>query len=278
MSRPLWTKGKPQFSSCSTSVQPSALSPTAPSSHECTAPEYKDPRWPASFLSDRMQWVRLRLYSSETKNLSFMVPQRSLLSPTLYNVYMAPLAHVIRSHGINIVSYTNNPQVILSLTDNNQITRTNFTTCMSSMANLMKQNSLKLNTDKTNSWFSGTRALCGTPPGGQQNWECWTWLPQPRPHNHYLARQLQSATLCLAQIPHIYRRKTGECSFSCIPAKTWNNLPHHLRTSYLYSSYTRNWRPDSSTRSTDRPTNCSSTWIPPQVISVLHKSINHNIT
>lgn len=58
-------------------------------------------------------------------------------------MYMAPLAHIIRAHD------TNNTQLILSLTDENTATRTNYTPCMTNVANWMRENFLKLNTDKT---------------------------------------------------------------------------------------------------------------------------------
>lgn len=52
--------------------------------------------------------------------LSCGVPQGSSLSPTLFNVYMSPLAEIVHPFGIKIVKYADDTQLIVALnhTDN----------------------------------------------------------------------------------------------------------------------------------------------------------------
>ncbi|KAJ1099703.1 hypothetical protein NDU88_004802, partial [Pleurodeles waltl] len=61
--------------------------------------------WIISFLAGRTQRVRLPPFRSEATEVSCGVPQGSSLSPTLFNVYMSPLAAIARQHNLNIISY-----------------------------------------------------------------------------------------------------------------------------------------------------------------------------
>ena len=83
-----------------------------------------------------------------TQKIICGVPQGSSLSPILFNTYMAPLADIVRSHGLNIISYADDTQFILSLSKDSITTKTNFHKCMTSITNWMRNNCLKLNTDK----------------------------------------------------------------------------------------------------------------------------------
>lgn len=70
--------------------------------------------WLHSFLTDRHQSVRMAPFTSEPNPLDFGVSQGSALSPTLFNVYMAPLATLVESFGVQIVSYTDDTQLLLT--------------------------------------------------------------------------------------------------------------------------------------------------------------------
>ena len=76
------------------------------------------------------------------------VPQGSSLSPTLFNVYMTPLAEIVRHHGLNIVSYADDTQLILSLTNEPSTAKKNFHNGMKAVADWMRDSCLKLNSDK----------------------------------------------------------------------------------------------------------------------------------
>ena len=88
----------------------------------------------ASFLTGRTHRIRLPPYTSDLKNIICGVPQESSLSPTLFNVYMIPLAHIVLCHGLNIISYADDTQLILSLTEDTATTRTNFMHAMTNVA------------------------------------------------------------------------------------------------------------------------------------------------
>lgn len=62
---------------------------------------------------------------------------------------MILLASIIHSHNINILSYADDTQLILSLTDKTPSTQIKFMACMTESAHWLKTNCLKLNTDKT---------------------------------------------------------------------------------------------------------------------------------
>ncbi|KAJ1099932.1 hypothetical protein NDU88_005025 [Pleurodeles waltl] len=60
--------------------------------------------WTISFLFGRTQSVRLPPFRSEASKIICSIPQGSSLSPTLFNVYMAPLTHIAQLHNLNIIS------------------------------------------------------------------------------------------------------------------------------------------------------------------------------
>ncbi|KAJ1093374.1 hypothetical protein NDU88_006475 [Pleurodeles waltl] len=105
--------------------------------------------WIVAFLSGRTQRVRLPPFRSEATDIICGVPQGSSLSPMLFNIYMAPLAQVARQHNLNILTYADDTQLILSLTKDLRTTKTNLHEGMKSFAEWMRISRLKLNSDKT---------------------------------------------------------------------------------------------------------------------------------
>ena len=53
-------------------------------------------------------------------------PECTSLSPTLFDVYMAPLATIVQRHMLNIISYTDDNQMVLSLTRDPTTTKGNI--------------------------------------------------------------------------------------------------------------------------------------------------------
>ncbi|KAJ1155851.1 hypothetical protein NDU88_008576 [Pleurodeles waltl] len=90
--------------------------------------------WIASFLSNRSQRVYLPPFRSEPTEIICGVPQGSSLSPTLFNVYMSPLANIVRKHDIIITSYADDTQLILSLTKDPASAKTNLQEGMKDVA------------------------------------------------------------------------------------------------------------------------------------------------
>ncbi|KAJ1107367.1 hypothetical protein NDU88_004758 [Pleurodeles waltl] len=94
--------------------------------------------WISSFLSGRTQRVRLSPFCSEATNLICGVPQGSSLSPTLFNVYMAALAQLALQHNLSILSYTDDTQLILSLTNDPHTAKANLHEGLKSIAEIYK--------------------------------------------------------------------------------------------------------------------------------------------
>lgn len=72
----------------------------------------------------------------------------SSLSPTLFNVYMSPLAETVRPFGIKIITYANDTQLVVALNQPNA-SSPNLCGCLEEVANSMTRSCLKLNGEKS---------------------------------------------------------------------------------------------------------------------------------
>ena len=68
-------------------------------------------QWFHSYLSSRSQSVQIRDTSSPSTALNFSVPQGSVLSPHLFNIYTLPLQNIIAKHNIKFHMYTDDLQL-----------------------------------------------------------------------------------------------------------------------------------------------------------------------
>ncbi|KAJ1151657.1 hypothetical protein NDU88_004437 [Pleurodeles waltl] len=144
-SGPCLTTVKPRPSSSLTSLLPSTPSVTAPYAHASTLQGSGTKLWngPPPSSPGETQSVNLPPLRSEASKIICGLPQESSLNPTLFNLYMAPHAHIARLHDLNIISYTDDTQLILSLT-----TKSNLHEGMKAVAEWMKNSRLKLNSDR----------------------------------------------------------------------------------------------------------------------------------
>ena len=100
-----------------------------------------------SFLS---QFVEINDTESSVRDLTVGVPQGSVLAPILYLLYTAPLAEIIRSHGLDYHFYADDTQLYISFKDCDvDVSRLRVEICLSDICHWMDVNELKLNHDKT---------------------------------------------------------------------------------------------------------------------------------
>lgn len=102
-----------------------------------------------SSLTNRVQISCCGGFSAEALSLACGGPQCSSLSLTLFSVYVDPLAELVHSFGFHILSYADDTQIIMSISNDLTSVAEKLHFCMSSISGWMKDNTLKLNADKT---------------------------------------------------------------------------------------------------------------------------------
>ncbi|KAF7247943.1 Phosphatidylinositol N-acetylglucosaminyltransferase subunit A [Varanus komodoensis] len=105
-------------------------------------------QWFRSYLNGRFQKVVLGDYGSAPWQLCHGVPQGSILSPLLFNIYMKPLGEVIRRCGLRNHQYADDTQLYLSFSTNPGEAVAVLNRCLAEVMGWMRANKLKLNPDK----------------------------------------------------------------------------------------------------------------------------------
>ncbi|KAF7254600.1 putative RNA-directed DNA polymerase from transposon BS, partial [Varanus komodoensis] len=106
-------------------------------------------QWFRSYLDSRFQKVVLGDHVSTSWQLCHGVPQGSILSPLLFNIYMKPLGEVIRRCGLRNHQYSDDTQLYLSFSTNPGEAVAVLNRCLAEVREWMRANKLKLNPDKT---------------------------------------------------------------------------------------------------------------------------------
>ena len=107
-------------------------------------------QWFHSYLTGRSQFVEINDTKSSVRDLTVGVPQGSVLGPILYLLYTAPLAEIIRSHGLVYHFYADDTQLYISFKDCDvDVARLRVENCVPDICHWMDLNELKLNHDKT---------------------------------------------------------------------------------------------------------------------------------
>ncbi|KAF7249722.1 RNA-directed DNA polymerase from mobile element jockey [Varanus komodoensis] len=106
-------------------------------------------QWFRSYLNDRFQKVVLGDYGSAPWQLCHGVPQGSILSPLLFNIYLKPLGEVVRRCGLRNHQYADDTQFYLSFSTNPGEAVAVLNRCLAEVMGWMRANKLKLNPDKT---------------------------------------------------------------------------------------------------------------------------------
>ena len=118
-------------------------------------------KWFSEYLTNRTQQVIIDGTRSGSVTLKQGVPQGSILGPLCFTYYTSPLGDICRKHGVTFHLYADDTQLYMCFTGGNI---TDYETTMNKLNNVitdirkwMYLNKLKLNSDKTDVLFIGTR-------------------------------------------------------------------------------------------------------------------------
>lgn len=128
-------------------------------------------RWFSSFLEGRQQSVWSPPFSADIPPLNVGVPQGSVLSPTLFNIYMAPLASLAEQRGAKVITYADDTQLLFMCEKDEPFNDNSIYLCLTKVFDWFRQNRLSCNSAKTEIIFFGH-----TPDDEWRNW----W-PQDQP-------------------------------------------------------------------------------------------------
>ena len=110
--------------------------------------------WLKSYLTDRSQMVSVHGVHSQRSQLTFGVPQGSVLGPILFIMYRTPLSDLIEKHALRHESFADDTQLFNSgsLKDVPKLIETQQK-CINDIGDWMLENKLKLNEEKTEVLF-----------------------------------------------------------------------------------------------------------------------------
>uniref|UniRef100_A0A803TWX8 Reverse transcriptase domain-containing protein n=1 Tax=Anolis carolinensis TaxID=28377 RepID=A0A803TWX8_ANOCA len=118
--------------------------------------------WLCSFLEGQSQMVSLGDTCLAPQRLSCGVPQGSVLSPMLFNIYMKPLGEIIQSFGVRCHLYANDVQLCHSFPPVTKEAVQVLNRCLAAVSDWMRANKLKLSSDKTEVLLFSRKAEQGT--------------------------------------------------------------------------------------------------------------------
>ena len=101
-------------------------------------------------MTGRSQRIKLGKCLSSRSDLSFGVPQGSVLGPLLFTLYTTPLSSLISGHAIPHHLYADDSQLYVSFSSGNSAAALNgLQSCLASVQSWMSTKKLKLNPNKT---------------------------------------------------------------------------------------------------------------------------------
>lgn len=119
----------------------------------------------ASFLLNRQQEVWSPPFSATIPNMQVGVPQGSILSPLLFNLYMTPLAALAESLGAKIVSYADDTQLLFTCNKGHSFRGDQINSCLFEVFLWLQRHQLKCNSEKSEIIFFG--------PSPGDDWRDW---------------------------------------------------------------------------------------------------------
>ena len=113
-------------------------------------------QWLKSYLDNRSQFISVGGVQFKTVYNQFSILQGLYFGPCLFSLYVAPIAAVIRSHGVNHAQYANDTQLYILLTyDAELVTLSN---CFEAVYNWFTANGLNPESKQIRSY--GYRRRC----------------------------------------------------------------------------------------------------------------------
>ncbi len=106
-------------------------------------------KWFQSFLNNRTFTVHIGKHTSSAAHLSCGVPQGSILSPTLFFLYLLPLGSIFLKYGISFHLYADYTQLYLPFKHNDSHSIEVLLGCLKEAKLWLTQNVLALNENKT---------------------------------------------------------------------------------------------------------------------------------
>ncbi len=111
--------------------------------------------WFKSFLSERHFSVRIGNCTSSAAPLISGIPQGSILSPSLFSLYLLPLGSILRKFGVSFHFYADDSQIYLQIKRNDPSTLLTLLSCLDEVKFWLSNNFLTLNDSKNEIIFFG---------------------------------------------------------------------------------------------------------------------------
>ena len=106
---------------------------------------------------------------SERQDLTYGVPQGSVLGPILFSLYLSPLGNILRQHKLEFHCYADDVQLYLSFeAKQSEMALQNVENCISDIRSWMSENKLLLNDNKTEILLFGKKSLVSKFPRGSK--------------------------------------------------------------------------------------------------------------
>ena len=117
-------------------------------------------RWFSSYLENRTQAVVMDSVVSSPAAVVHGVPQGSILGPTLFSLYTAPISHIVKKHTLECQLYADDTQLYIPISPKSAaLSIKAVQDCTTDIKNWMTVNKLKLNGDKTDIIVLGTKHM-----------------------------------------------------------------------------------------------------------------------
>ena len=111
-------------------------------------------KWFTSYISDRTSSILINGRISSLRNISYGVPQGSVLGPILFNIYLLPIFDILSKFPlISVHSYADDIQLNVKCTSDINFAPNFMSNCIKSIHTWLSNNSLSLNPNKTETIF-----------------------------------------------------------------------------------------------------------------------------